>query len=392
MHFMTLARQADDPILAMGVAFSADARARKLDLGIGVYRDGRGQTPVMQAVKEAESRLLLRQPTKSYLGVEGDHAFLAALERLALGDDGLDHAVASIQTVGGTGALRLAADLLALEKPGRTVWFGAPSWPNHGALFAAAGLAVRTFRYLDPLSQQIDEAALWEAVAAAREGDVFVLHGCCHNPTGVDASEAQWRSIGKALAQRRLMPLVDFAYHGLARGLEADRAGLRILLEEVPGALVAYSCSKNFALYRERVGALFVVGQRQGVDLAASNLTALARANYSMPPDHGAAVVRTILDSDELSAIWRAELDAMRARVGELRAALAREGRIGPVDLDRLATQHGFFASLELAPAEIVRLREDHGVYVVPSGRINIAGLREDQVGSFAAALRAVLA
>lgn len=392
MHFMTLARQADDPILAMGAAFSADVRDRKLDLGIGVYRDASGQTPVMRAVKEAERRLLIGQPTKSYLGVEGDRAFLEGVEPLALGDARADHAVTAIQTVGGTGALRLAADLLAREKPDRTVWFGAPSWTNHGALFAAAGLAVRTFRYLDPLSQQIDEAAFGEALEAAREGDVFVLHGCCHNPTGVDASAAQWRSIGRALARRNLLPLVDSAYHGLGQGLEADRAGLRILLEEVPSALVAYSCSKNFALYRERVGALFVVGRRQGVELAASNLTALARATYSMPPDHGAAVVRTILHSDELTAIWRAELDAMRGRVQGLRALLAREGRIGPIDLGRLATQHGFFSSLALAPADIARLRDDHGVYVVPSGRINIAGLREEQVGAFVAALRAVLA
>lgn len=392
MHFMTLARQADDPILAMGAAFSADARTRKLDLGIGVYRDEWGRTPVMRAVKEAEDRLLRGQPTKSYLGVEGDREFLTALEPVVLGDERSDHALASIQTVGGTGALRLAADLLALEKPDRTVWFGAPSWSNHGALFAAAGLAVRTYRYLDPLSQQIDEVAFGEALEAAREGDVFVLHGCCHNPTGVDASAAQWRSIGRALARRNLLPLVDFAYHGLGQGLEADRAGLRILLEGVPSALVAYSCSKNFALYRERAGALFVVGQRPGVELAASNLTALARANYSMPPDHGAAVVRTILHSDELSAMWRAELDAMRGRVRRLRALLAGEGRIGPVDLGRLATQHGFFSSLELAPADVARLREDHGVYVVPSGRINIAGLREEQVRPFAAALRAVLA
>lgn len=392
MHFMTLARQADDPILAMGAAFFADVRDRKLDLGIGVYRDECGQTPVMRAVKEAERRLLIGQPTKSYLGVEGDHAFLAGLEPLALGDARADHAVTAIQTVGGTGALRLAADLLAREKPDRTVWFGAPSWTNHGALFAAAGLAVRTFRYLDPRSQDMDEAAFGEAVDAAREGDVFVLHGCCHNPTGVDASAAQWRSIGRALARRNLLPLVDSAYHGLGQGLEADRAGLRILLAEVPSALVAYSCSKNFAIYRERVGALFVVGGRQGVELAASNLTALARATYSMPPDHGAAVVRTILHSEELSAIWRAELDAMRKRVRGLRGLLAQEGRIGPIDLGRLATQNGFFSSLAIAPADIARLRDDHGVYVVPSGRINIAGLREDQVGAFAAALRAVLA
>jgi aromatic-amino-acid transaminase len=221
---------------------------------------------------------------------------------------------------------------------------------------------------------------------------VFVLHGCCHNPTGVDASAAQWRSIGRALARRNLLPLVDSAYHGLGQGLEADRAGLRILLEEVPSALVAYSCSKNFAIYRERVGALFAVGGRQGVELAASNLTALARATYSMPPDHGAAVVRTILHSEELSAIWRAELDAMRKRVRGLRGLLAQEGRIGLIDLGRLATQNGFFSSLAIAPADIARLRDDHGVYVVPSGRINIAGLREDQVGAFAAALRAVLA
>ena len=390
MYFTSLSAQPNDPILAMSTAFAGDGREGKIDLGIGIYRDARGGTPVMRAVKRAEDRLLGAQASKSYLGVEGDRVFVSALQNLIFGEDQEGLAIGGVQTVGGTGALRLAADLLALEAPDRTIWFGLPSWPNHGAVFTAAGLRTRSFRHADPATQTLDLAAIEAAIADAAEGDVFVLHGCCHNPTGIDMDVSTWRHIGELLAARKLLPLVDMAYHGFGAGIEDDRAGLDALLAVAPAALVAYSCSKNFAMYRDRVGALFVVGSQAGVDLALSNLMPLARTNYSMPPDHGAAVVRTILQSAELTREWLAELTEMRTRVGMLRASLAAHGNAGRIDLSPLAWQNGFFSILPITPEEVARLRAEHGIYVVPNGRVNIAGLREDQVDRLVAGLAAL--
>ncbi|WP_157218196.1 aromatic amino acid transaminase [Flavisphingomonas formosensis] len=387
MYFATLSAEPRDPILAIIDAFASDRRTDKIDLGIGVYRDAEGGTPVMRVVKLAEQQLLAEQASKGYLGIEGDRHFVAALQPILFGTLPRALDIAGVQSVGGTGALRLAADLLALERRDRTVWFGLPTWANHLPLFAAAGLQTRTFRYVDPATQRVDGAALGDAVAQARQGDVIVVHGCCHNPTGIDLDLETWREIGVQCARKGLLPVVDMAYHGFGHGLDEDAAGLRALLEEVPAALIAYSCSKNFALYRERTGALFVVGSGLGVELAMSNLFALARANYSMPPDHGAAVVRTILQSPALARAWREELGEMRTRVRSLRAALAAHGRRGPVDLVPLGQQNGFFSSLPLDAGQIMHLREAHGIYIAPNGRINVAGLAETQLDRFAASL-----
>jgi aromatic-amino-acid transaminase len=367
--------------------FRADTRSRKMDLGVGVYRDSRGNTPVLTAVKLAETHLAEVQSTKAYVGSEGDPEFVALLGAQALRRKG----VTGLQTVGGTGALRLAADLLARTKPGRRIWLGLPSWPNHVPIFAASGLQMATVELFDATTRRYRPDALLDALRHAVPGDAVLLHGCCHNPTGVDPSLGVWENVADVIVARGLVPLVDMAYQGLGRGWDDDSAGLRLLAERVPNLLVAYSCDKNFGLYRERVGALFIVGATTGETAVLFNhLVALARANYSMPPDHGAAVVRVILQSDALTDAWRTELDGMRTRIQGLRAALAAHGRIGCVDLPPLVDGQGMFAILPLSVAEIDLLQLEHGIYMAHSGRINIAGLAEEHVDRFVDALGAV--
>ncbi|CAN5329964.1 tyrosine aminotransferase [soil metagenome] len=392
MHFTTLLAQQADPILSMVKAFASDTRSRKIDLGLGVYRDSEGATPVMTAVKAAETRVLAEQTSKTYLGIDGDPVFVEALSAFLFGGGALDghRSICGLQTVGGTGAVRLAADLVVGEKPDRTVWIGTPTWPNHIPIFSAAGARIRYFQHYDPATQALDTASILTTLEAADRGDVVLLHGCCHNPSGADFPAALWQQVADIIARRGLLPIVDIAYHGLGRGLDEDLSGLRILIDTVPAALIAYSCSKNFALYRDRLGALFVVGEAKAADLAWQSLIQIARASYSMPPDHGAAVVRTILTDPTLTRGWQQELNGMRDRVRGLRAALAAHGRVGRFDLGPLAQQNGFFSLLPLSPAEVATLRADHGIYLVPNGRMNIAGLLEEQIGMFIKGLAAL--
>ncbi|KQX17952.1 MULTISPECIES: aromatic amino acid transaminase [unclassified Sphingomonas] len=386
-HFAALRPQPIDPILALVDIFASDERPDKIDLGIGVYRDPAQRTPVMAAVKLAERELVEKQDSKAYLGCGGDPAFLAALTCLLIGDGALGKQISGVQTVGGTGALRLAADLLAVERPGRTIWIGTPTWPNHLPIFRTVFADVRTYEQFDPWTQQMRADAVLDAMSQAVAGDVFVLHGCCHNPTGIDPDMESWSAIASLAERRGILPIVDIAYHGFGDGLEGDTIPLRLLLDHVPAALIAYSCSKNFGLYRDRVGALFVAGDPQASDVACSNLLQLARTSYSMPPDHGAAVVRTILQSPTLETEWRAELESYRMRLRGLRERLASHGTVGRIDLAPLADQKGFFSQLPLSIDQVDRLRRDHGIYMAPSGRINIAGLGDRQVSVFAAAL-----
>jgi aromatic-amino-acid transaminase len=357
-----------------------------MDLGVGVYRDSRGDTPVFGAVKLAEKYLVEAQSTKTYLGSEGDPAFVALLAAQAFQWTG----AAGVQTVGGTGALRLAGDLLACTKPGRRIWMGLPTWPNHLPIFAAAGLRAATVDLLEATTGRYRPEKLLEALRDAAPGDAVLLHGCCHNPTGVDPRGDFWERAAELIVARGLVPLVDVAYQGLGQGWDEDGAGLRLLAQRVPDLLVAYSCDKNFGLYRERVGALFIAGasanERQ---MLCNQVVALARTSYSMPPDHGAAVVRMILEDQELTRNWRAELDGMRRRIRRLRTALADHGRIGSVDLRPLAEGQGMFAMLPVSVAEIDLLQTEFGIYMPHSGRINIAGLAEDHVDRFVDALRA---
>jgi aromatic-amino-acid transaminase len=379
--------------MALMDRFRADFRPLKMDLGIGVYRDAGGRTPVFAAVKLAEKRLFEEQVTKSYLGSEGDREFVARLGMQVFNPLGAVHSprAAGLQTVGGTGALRLAADLLARTIPGRRIWLAVPSWPNHAPIFAASGLRIATVELFDSATGVYRPDALLTALRGAAPGDAVLLHGCCHNPTGIDPHPRFWEDIAELVVRGGLVPLVDLAYQGIGRGWDEDGAGLRCLVERVPNMILAYSCDKNFGLYRERVGALFVAGATAPeTRLLYNHLLALARTHYSMPPDHGAAIVRIILEDEGLTAMWRAELDRMRMRIDRLRAALAAYGRIDAVDLGALADGRGMFSMLDLSSSQIDLLRSEFGVYMAHSGRINIAGLAEDDIDRFVSALRAV--
>ncbi len=384
--FETLAEQPADALLALIGLFRDDPRSTKLDLGVGVYRDETGATPIMVAVKAAERILLESRTTKSYLGPEGDLAYVDLLKPIAFGADPGPR-MTGVQTPGGTGALRLGAELIAMAKPGAKVLVGTPTWPNHAPILKATGLALVAHPFFDAATQTIDFAALKAAVGAAGPGDVVLLHGCCHNPAGADLSDAEWDELAALLAERGVTPFVDLAYQGLGRGLDEDAYGTRRLIATLPEVIVAYSCDKNFGLYRERVGAVYVLARDEAAAASVkSNLAMLARVNWSMPPDHGAAIVRTVLESAELTAIWREELDRMGARVRAVRAALAAaEPRLA-----YLARQQGMFSTLPLAKAQIESLRVDHAVYMAGSGRINLAGLQVGDVPAFVTALAAV--
>lgn len=382
-----LSAKPPDAILELIALHALDRRERKIDLGVGVYRDEAGATPVFAAVKAAEDRLLRSQLTKSYLGAEGDVEFFRRLLHLALGGDVAAERVAGLQTCGGTGALRIGAELIASANPTARVHVGAPTWPNHSPIFSAAGLELAEHPYLDPASQTLRFGDVVAALEKAPAGDVVLLHGCCHNPTGADLDASQWEAVARLCARRGLLPFIDFAYHGLGDGLEADRQGVAIMARHCPEMVVAYSCDKNFGLYRERVGAIFVLAaDGRSAELSQSNLLSLARANWSMPPDHGAAVVRTILEREELSAMWWSELERIRRRIASMREGLAR---LDP-SLAFLTRQKGMFSTLDLTPRQIAALRQDHAVYMTGSGRINLAGLVPQNLEAFAAALVAV--
>lgn len=378
--FDALTRQPDDPLLALIGLFRADARAGKVDLGVGVYRDETGATPIFRAVKEAERRLVETQPTKAYVGPEGDPVFLDRLWDLTTGDAGRGRAIAGLQTPGGSGALRLAADLMARIGT-RTVWLGLPSWPNHASIFKAAGLDVATYPFFDIPSQSVQFDRMMEALSGASAGDAVLLHASCHNPTGANLSAEQWSAVSDLIAKRGLLPLVDIAYQGYGRGLEEDASGLRTLLAAVPEALVAVSCSKSFGLYRERTGAIYAAcGNAETALTVRTNLAALARTSYSMPPDHGAAVVSTILGDDTLKADWMTELEAMRLRITSIRERLAAGLSSRWQVLTAVREQEGMFSLLPLEEADVLKLRADHAIYMPTSGRINIAGLKSAEV------------
>jgi len=385
--FADLKLQAPDALLSLIKAYRLDPRPGKIDLGVGVYRDARGATPVFHAVKAAEAELLAAQDTKAYLGPEGDLGYLDHLSEMVLGD-GVDTAdLVGMQTPGGTGALRLAAEMAAMARPGTRIWLGTPTWPNHPQIFEQAGLTLQTYRHFDPATGTVDFEAVREALSRAQPGDLVLLHGCCHNPTGADFTPVQWKVVIDLVLERRLIPLIDLAYQGLGFGLDEDAAGARALFAAADNALIAYSCDKNFGLYRERTGALFARA-RWHADTVRSTLHFLARCAWSMPPDHGAAVVRLILESPELSGLWRAELTAMRQRLTAVRSAVAN----ALPALQAVRGQHGLFSLLPLTPHQVEALRRDAGVYMAGSGRINVAGLNDANLADFVAALSAVLA
>jgi len=386
----TLEQQPADALLALIKLHDADPRADKIDLGVGVYKTADGATPVFRCIKAAEAKLVAEQDTKAYLGPEGDMGFVRALMPHVFGAAGdMGGRIDGMQAPGGTGGVRLAAALA--KRAGVTrVFMGTPSWPNHAQILADLGMELVTFAHSAP-DGSADLGALRSALAGAGEGDAVLLHGCCHNPTGIDYTPAQWDEIAALLAANGVLPLLDLAYQGLGDGMDEDAYGVRRVLASVPEALVAYSCDKNFGLYRDRVGALYAMGRTaEETQRIMSNGSALARANWSMPPDHGAAAVRLVLEDPALTADWLAELESMRSRIGEVRATLAAASNVGGVNLAPLGAQKGMFAMLPLDSAQIAALRADHGVYMAGSGRINVAGLTTDNIGAFVTKLGAV--
>lgn len=388
-----LEAQAPDALLALIKMYAQDPRDDKIDLGVGVYRTNDGATPVFRSIKAAEQQLVDTQDSKSYLGPEGDLGFVDALKPYVFGaDPTMGGRVEGMQTPGGTGAVRLAAALAKAAGVTR-IHLGVPSWPNHAQILQDVGLEAVTFQHAKA-DGAADIDALLQTIADARDTDAVLLHGCCHNPSGVDYTEAQWARIADAFADKGILPILDVAYHGLGQGLEEDVAGVRKVLAKVPEALVAYSCDKNFGLYRDRVGAFYMIA-KQAADLPAivSNANALARANWSMPPDHGGAAVRTVLTDEELTQQWLDELDEMRARMRRVRERLAAaDNEVPGLNLAALGEQNGLFAMLPLTKEQIVRMREDHGVYMAGSGRINVAGLHAGNTDKFIAALADVTA
>ena len=382
--------QSPDALLALIKLHAADDRPDKIDLGVGVYRTGQGDTHVFGAIKAAEQQLVDEQDSKSYLGPEGDMGFVNALMPYIFGANAtMGGRIAGMQTPGGTGAVRLAVALA--QKAGMTkLHMGTPSWPNHAQIINDVAMEFVAFDHSNPDGTANIEAVL-AAINEAGPGEGILLHGCCHNPTGIDYSEDDWAAIGEAIAASGVFPIIDTAYQGLGYGLEEDAAGMRKVLAKVPEAFIAYSCDKNFGMYRDRVGAFYILADDQEtLDAAFSNANALARASWSMPPDHGAAAVRLILRDNKLTAMWKDELDQMRDRMRQVRKTFAEAGMVGSVDMTPLGKQNGLFSVLPVTKEQVAQLREEHGIYMAGSGRINIAGLTMGNIEKFIDAVAAV--
>jgi aspartate/tyrosine/aromatic aminotransferase len=386
-----------DPILGLAESFKADTRQDKVNLSVGVYVDDSGVTPVIPSVLEAERRLLAKAGSKGYLPIDGRPGYKAAVRDLVFG---ADHEIvtsgrsATAETPGGTGALRVAADFLLQTGANKTIWLSEPTWPNHPQLFTLAGFSIKTYPYLDESGRGLEVAKMLAALRSAAPGDVILLHGSCHNPSGVDPDQETWAAIGEIIAERELMPIIDFAYQGFGFGLREDADWLAGLARPGLEFLVCTSYSKNFALYNERVGALTIVAADPARAAAAlSHLKIAIRANYSNPPAHGADIVETILTDAALRAQWEVDLAGMRNRILGNRAVLV-EGLIAanvPGNWEPLRRQRGMFALLGLSADQVTRLRDEFAVYVVSRGRINVAGLTKANLPHVISSVKAVI-
>ncbi|MGU3349366.1 amino acid aminotransferase [Pseudomonas monsensis] len=392
MHFDAIGRVPGDPILGLMEAYAQDSNPRKFDLGVGVYKDAQGLTPIPEAVKIAEARLVESQDTKTYIGGHGNPLFGKVINELVLGTDSkliAAQRAGATQTPGGTGALRLAADFIAQCLPGKGVWLSNPTWPIHETIFATAGVKVSHYPYVGS-DNRLDVDAMLAVLNEVPKGDVVLLHACCHNPTGFDLSHDDWQRVLDVVRSRNLLPLIDFAYQGFGDGLEQDAWSTRLFAAEVPELLITSSCSKNFGLYRDRTGALIVCAKTADklIDIR-SQLANIARNLWSTPPDHGAAVVATILADPELKARWADEVEAMRLRIAQLRSGLVEA--LEPHGLrERFAhigVQRGMFSYTGLSPEQVKQLREQHSVYMVSSGRANVAGIDATRLALLADAI-----
>lgn len=386
-----------DPILGLTDIFRADARPNKINLGIGVYKDETGKTPVLTSVKKAEQYLLENETTKNYLGIEGIPAFASCTQELLFGKESpivADRRARTAQTPGGTGGLRVAADFIANQTSAKRIWISNPSWPNHKNVFSAVGLEVLEYAYYDAANHALDFDGLLNSLKQAQAGDVVLFHGCCHNPTGIDPTPEQWAQLAELSVANGWLPLFDFAYQGFANGLEEDAQGLRIFAAKHKELIVASSYSKNFGLYNERVGACTIVAaDAETAERAFSQVKAAIRANYSNPPSHGAAVVATILGNDALRAMWEQELTDMRQRIHRMRQLFVNtlQEKGAQQDFSFIIQQNGMFSFSGLTKEQVLRLREEFGVYAVNSGRVNVAGMTPDNMAPLCEAIVAVL-
>jgi aspartate/tyrosine/aromatic aminotransferase len=394
--FESIALAPADPILGLNDAFAQDPNPEKINLGVGVFQDASGKTPILASVKEAERRLLDAETSKGYLAISGSPQYASLVGKLVFG---AEHAiaegrVATAHTPGGTGGLRVAADFIKQNVPGAKVWLSEPTWPNHPSIFRAAGLETATYPYFDAATNGLAFEKMLAALREIPKGDVVLLHGCCHNPTGVDPTADAWSQIGDVVAERGLLPLVDFAYQGFGLGLAEDAAGVRTLLRPGMEMLVVSSFSKNFGLYNERVGALTLVAKSaEAAQAAFSQIKVCIRANYSNPPCHGAAIVSTILGDAALAKQWEQELAAMRDRINTMRklfvATLAAKGI--DRDFSFIERQRGMFSFSGLKVDQVERLKKEFAIYAVGSGRINVAGMTEANMDRLCSAIAVVL-
>ncbi|WP_215397839.1 amino acid aminotransferase [Rheinheimera oceanensis] len=395
--FAQLQPVATDPILGLMAAYKEDPNPNKVDLGVGVYKDEQGHTAVLKCVKEAEALRLKQEDSKTYIGMAGDLGFNAHIEKLAFGIGHkvlLANRVTTAHTPGGTGALRVAAEFIKKANPNATIWVTSPTWANHISMFKAAGLNVKEYTYYDYDTKGLNEEAMFAELATVPAGDVVLVHACCHNPSGMDLTFAQWQRFTDIAKERGFTPLVDMAYQGFGTGLDEDAKGLRYLADNVDEMILCSSCSKNFGLYRERIGAVSIVAVNSNVaEVAKVNLLSVVRSIYSMPPAHGAIIVANILDSAELTSLWHQELAEMRDRINNYRQliidTLAAEGV--QQDFSFITRQHGMFSFLGINKAQIDRLRSEFSIYMVGSSRVSIAGLNHSNINYFAKSVATVL-
>jgi aspartate aminotransferase len=392
--FESLEPRPADAILGLMAEYKADSRPQKIDLGVGVFRSADGDTPVLDVVKQAERKIVDTQTTKAYLGTAGEPSFNAAMQSLMFGD-AVDHErLTTVQTPGGSGSLRVAASLLRKMEPVTPVWVSEPTWSNHVPLLGGAGLELKPYPYYDTENHVIRVDAMLDALRAIPKGDTVLFHACCHNPSGLDPSEDNWREMTDIVVERELLPFIDMAYQGFARGLDADAFAVRHMASRVQELMVSSSCSKNFGLYRDRVGTLSVMAADAATSATIrSQLSYIARTIYSMPPDHGAAIVSTVLGDATLSTKWQAELADMRRRLRDMRTLLndALKEKAPDHDFSHLVRATGMFCFLGISAAQIDALKKDYGVYIVNTSRINVAGITPDNVDYLAESIAAVL-
>ena len=386
-----------DPILGLMAAFRADDRANKIDLGVGVYQDDRGRTPVMASVKEAEAQLMTLETTKSYQGIAGDPDYNQRILQLLLG---AEHSILNsgriktIQAPGGSGALRVGAEVIVRARPDAKLWVGVPTWPNHIPLLGSAGVTIKEYPYYNLSNHQIDIESMMATLAQVPAGDMVLLHGCCHNPTGADLTHQQWDQIADLALERGFIPFIDTAYQGLGDGLDEDAYGVRMMADRLPELVIASSCSKNFGLYRERTGSItFITEASEQADIVAAQAMSVARQTYSMPPAHGALLVSLILGDQQLRANWQAELTEVRTRIQSMRSLLADniQHNTAGIDFSHIKQQKGMFSFLGLNTEQLDLLREDYGIYIVSSSRVNLAGINSGNIGYLSDSIVSVL-